>query len=165
MGKSTRFLKKDDPPPPEVINLTLAPGTNRPFDYSALASAEKRAYSPRHIPTHKPKRSTMARELTAATFQKEVIHSPIPVVIDFYAEWCGPCQRMAPAYEALSKELAGTCSLVKVDVEEEEQIAIDHRILSMPTLVFYKNGTIVGTEVGYRTREELRTLIKKHCGV
>lgn len=106
----------------------------------------------------------MAIELTADNFTAEVTNSDKPVVIDFYAEWCGPCQQMAPHFDKLSDELKATHKLVKLNIDNEREIAVNHGIASIPTLIFFKGGQQVGTENGYLDEGELRAAVSKHCG-
>jgi len=103
----------------------------------------------------------MAIEVNTETFNEEVVQSNKLVVIDFYAEWCGPCRQMSPHFEALSTELQDTCKLVKVNIDNERDLAIKHSISSIPTLIFYKNGTQVGTESGYMEKNQLKTVIER----
>lgn len=105
---------------------------------------------------------TMAHEVTVQTFQSEVLDSKLPVVVDFYASWCGPCRQMAPHFDALSVEMAATHKLVKVNVDNERELAIKLGITSMPTLLFFKNGSIVAKEVGGMGKETLRQKIEGH---
>lgn len=107
----------------------------------------------------------MALKITKASFQQEVLDSQLPVVIDFYAEWCGPCKQMAPGYEALSAELASICKMVKVDVDHEQELAIAHHVSSIPSLVFYKDGEAIAIEVGYADKNTLREMINTHLGI
>ena len=104
----------------------------------------------------------MAHEVTSQTFQSEVLESKLPVVIDFYASWCGPCRQMAPHFDALSEEMAATHKLVKVNVDNERELAIKLGITSMPTLIFVKNGALIGKEVGGMGKETLREKILSH---
>lgn len=106
----------------------------------------------------------MAQELTAHTFDTVVKNGGKPVVVDFYAEWCGPCQQMAPAFDELSKELAATHALVKINIDDERSLAIAYGITAIPTLVFFKDGVKVASESGYHSKSELLTKIKKHLG-
>ena len=86
--------------------------------------------------------------VTDANFEKEVIASKEPVVVDFYAEWCGPCKAMAPALDAVAKEMAGKVKVVKVDVDQNPEITQKYRIQAMPTLMLFKDGKVAATQVG-----------------
>ena len=90
-------------------------------------------------------------------FKSEVLTSQIPVLVDFWAPWCGPCQMMAPVLEELSKELDGKLKVVKVDTDlpENQQLAIDFNIRSIPNLKVFKDGKVVRDLVGYRTKDML----------
>jgi len=101
----------------------------------------------------------MAQHITQETFSTEVIASSVPVVIDFYAEWCGPCKLMAPHFEELAQELNESYKLVKVNVDEEQQLAIQHRVASIPTLIVYKNGAVIAQQSGYMDKEQLKRFI------
>lgn len=106
----------------------------------------------------------MAHEVTLQTFQQEVLDSQLPVVIDFYASWCGPCRQMAPHFDALAQEMAATHKLVKVNVDNERDLAAKAGVTSLPTLIFIKSGAIVAKEVGGRGKEALRETILSHLG-
>ena len=86
--------------------------------------------------------------LTQQNFSEEVLKSATPVLVDFWATWCGPCKMIAPMLDELADEYAGRAKVAKVDVDEQQQIAIDYRIQSMPTLLFFKNGEPAGQLVG-----------------
>ncbi|CCW33966.1 thioredoxin [Chthonomonas calidirosea] len=96
-----------------------------------------------------------ARPLTASDFEAEVINSNVPVVIDFWAEWCNPCRLIAPHVEALAQEYAGKAKVFKVNVDEEREIAEKYNILQIPTLLFFKNGKVVDQWIGTTTKETL----------
>jgi thioredoxin 2 len=87
-------------------------------------------------------------ELTAKTFQKNIGRNDIPVVVDFWAPWCGPCKMMAPAFEQAAEELEPSARLAKLNTEEERDIAARFRIQSIPTLVLFKNGREVARQPG-----------------
>lgn len=106
----------------------------------------------------------MALFITSANVEKEVLQSPIPVVIDVFAQWCGPCQQVAPIFEELSKELAGKYKLAKINIDEERELAIKYNVSSIPTFIFVKDGKVVGTEMGYMSKEDLKAKITKHLG-
>jgi thioredoxin 1 len=83
-----------------------------------------------------------------ADFEKEVLRSSEPVVVDFFAEWCGPCKAMAPALEQVATELKGKVKVVKLDVDQNPDITQKYRIQAMPTLMVFKDGNVVNQKVG-----------------
>ena len=86
--------------------------------------------------------------VTAATFEAEVLGSEVPVLVDFYATWCMPCRMLSPALERLADELQGRAKIVKVDVDEEPQLAASHAIHAVPTLKLYHRGRVRETIQG-----------------
>ena len=98
--------------------------------------------------------------ITAANFEDEVIKSPIPVLIDFWAPWCGPCKMITPFIEQLANEYEGRIKIVKVNVDEEQQLASHHQIVSIPLLVVYQNGNIVTQKAGAMPKAEIEKLFK-----
>jgi thioredoxin 1 len=98
----------------------------------------------------------MAVHFSDADFQQEVIQSNIPVVVDFYAEWCGPCKMMAPIIDKLSAEYEGKVKIGKVDVEANERVSNEYMVQSIPTLFFFKDGKVVNKLLGYKSEEELK---------
>ena len=101
-----------------------------------------------------------AKPVTAASYQ-QTINTDKLVVLDFWAEWCGPCKQIAPIVEELAKEYNGKVVVGKVDVDKEEKLSDDFNISSIPTIVFIKNKKVVNTTVGYRGKEELKALFDK----
>ena len=99
--------------------------------------------------------------VTDETFQSEVLESDRPVLIDFSATWCGPCKQLAPLVEELAKDYEGRLKIAKVDVEESQQIAMKYGIMSVPTLLFLKDGKIADQLVGNQTRQTLEERIAK----
>jgi thioredoxin 1 len=99
--------------------------------------------------------------VTDKTFQKEVLESPLPVLVDFWAEWCGPCKQVAPILEKLSTEFAGKIRIAKVDVDANPGLTQAFRIMSIPTLMFVKNGKIVGQQAGALPEHILRNAIQQ----
>ncbi len=104
----------------------------------------------------------MAESVNAANFEQEVLKSTIPVVVDVWATWCGPCRQMAPIYEELSKELEGTVKLVSLNIDEERDLAIQHNVSSIPTFIFFKDGKVVGKETGFMNKDVLKGKIDTH---
>lgn len=103
-------------------------------------------------------------QITSENFEQEVLQSEIPVVIDVYATWCGPCQQMAPIFEELAKELAGKYKLVKINIDEERDLAIKYNVSSIPTFIFIKGGEVIGKEMGYMNKEDLKAKIEELLG-
>ena len=88
------------------------------------------------------------------------INSKTPVVVDFWATWCGPCKMVSPVIEDLANEFEGKTSVCKVNVDEMPDIASQYKIMSIPTVMIFKNGEIVDKAVGVRTKEEYQNMIK-----
>ncbi len=100
----------------------------------------------------------------ASTFQSEVIASPLPVLVDFWAEWCGPCKAIAPALEQLNGELAGKLKIVKVNVDEAPDLAQQFGIRSIPTLLVFKGGRVVEQAMGAKSKAQLSAWLQPHIG-
>jgi thioredoxin len=105
----------------------------------------------------------MVTTLTKENF-KEITSSSKPVVIDVFATWCGPCQMMKPFFEELAKELSTTYTFAQLNVDESRELAIQFGVSSVPTFVFMKNGAIIGKEVGYMSKEDLKAKITELLG-
>jgi thioredoxin 1 len=93
--------------------------------------------------------------ITAGNFETEVLRSPLPVLLDFWAEWCGPCRMIAPFLEELAGEYAGRIKIGTVNVDEETSLAGQHGIVSIPTLVLYKDGVEVEKKPGAAPKHEI----------
>ncbi len=100
-------------------------------------------------------------KITSENFEQEVLNSEVPVLVDFFATWCGPCKMMSPIVEELAKEMGGKAKVYKVDTDEEQDLAIKYGIMSIPTFIVFKNGEVVNTAVGMRDKEELMNLLKE----
>ena len=93
--------------------------------------------------------------ITLDNFDSEVLNSEIPVIVDFWATWCGPCTMLSPVIEEISHELAGQVKVGKVNVDEEGALASRFGIMSIPTVMLFKDGKVTATSLGYRTKEQL----------
>jgi len=101
------------------------------------------------------------QELTKNDFEKEVLQSDIPVIVDFHASWCGPCQMMGPVFEKVSEDYEGKVKFVKVSTETEQDLASQYEIRSIPCLVVFKNGKESDRIIGFRDEDELKKDVDK----
>ena len=99
-------------------------------------------------------------EITDANFETEVLKSPIPVLLDFWASWCNPCKMIGPFVEQLASEYSGRIKVGKVNVDEAGELASRHEIVSIPTLVVYKDGQIVKKAMGASPKQKIEALFK-----
>ncbi len=104
----------------------------------------------------------MATEFTDANFANEVITSDKPVLVDFWAPWCGPCKMIGPIIEKLSGELATTVKIGKLNVDDNPATAQEYGVMSIPTLLLFKGGKVVGTTMGFQPEPKLRAFIDSH---
>lgn len=99
--------------------------------------------------------------ITDTNFKKEVLESGLPVLVDFWAEWCGPCKMIAQILEELAKEYAGKLKIGKINVEENPRFTSQYGIMSIPTLIFFKNGKVAEQAVGALNKAELKKKIEE----
>lgn len=99
--------------------------------------------------------------ITSSNFEEEVEKSSLPVLVDFYADWCGPCKMMAPLVAELAESFEGKCKVGKCNIDENMELAQRYRVMSIPTFIFFKNGTAVETIVGALSKSELENKMKQ----
>lgn len=97
----------------------------------------------------------MEQTFTDQNFETEVLKSDLPVLVDFFADWCGPCKMMAPVIEELAGELKGKVKVGKLDVDENPETAAKYGVMSIPTLILFKKGEVAKTLIGFSSKEEI----------
>ena len=102
----------------------------------------------------------MEIELYKETFEQEVLQSDIPVLVDFWATWCGPCKMIAPIVKEIADEYDGKILVGKVNVDEDPDLTMQYIVSSIPTLMVFKNGQLVNKAVGYREKDEILKMLK-----
>lgn len=98
--------------------------------------------------------------ITTKNFEEEVMKSDIPVLLDFWASWCGPCRMVAPIVAEIAAEYEGKIKVGKVNVDEETALAVSYGVDSIPTLLLFKNGEVADRAVGYRPKESIEAMLK-----
>ena len=102
-----------------------------------------------------------AKEVSLATFESEVLDSPVPVVVDFYADWCGPCRALGPVLDRVSTAFAGQAKIVKVNVDREPALAQQFEVSAIPKLAFVVKGEVVGHSEGMASESDLSSVVRQ----
>jgi len=102
------------------------------------------------------------KELTDANFEAEVLKSDVPTLVDFWAVWCGPCKQIAPMVDALANDYKGRLKVAKLDVDHNQIVAQQYSVKSIPTLLIFKGGKVVGQLIGAMPRSKLEAELQKH---
>ncbi|MDR0669537.1 MAG: thioredoxin [Treponema sp.] len=105
--------------------------------------------------------STVVTTITGENFEAEVLKSPLPVLIDFWADWCGPCRMIGPLIEQIGAEYDGRLKIGKVNVDEQADLAVRHNVVSIPTLIVYKDGSPVQRQVGAASKSKIEALFRE----
>lgn len=104
----------------------------------------------------------MMIDVTGDSFQAQVLESPIPVLVDFWADWCMPCRMIEPVLQDLAGELEGKAVVARVNVDEHSSLASEHGVVSIPAVMLFKNGTVVARQIGAAPRETFQQLVAPH---
>ncbi len=107
---------------------------------------------------------TVTKVSDTKTWEIDVMNSEVPVFVDFWAEWCGPCRMVSPVVEELSNDYDGKVKFVKVNVDEANELASKYNIFSIPTLAIFKNGKLVNQQVGAASKDSYKNMIEKTLG-
>lgn len=103
----------------------------------------------------------MAAIFTSENFEADVLKSEVPVLVDFYADWCGPCKAMAPVVDQLAESYEGKVKVGKINVDENQDVSVKYGIMSIPTILLIKGGSVVEKFVGMRDKKDLEAAIEK----
>lgn len=113
----------------------------------------------KYILMQKGRKEMAALHLTNENFKEEVLESKVPVLVDFWATWCGPCQMVGPVIDEIAGEVTDA-KICKVDVDKNPELSKEYRVMSIPTLIVFKNGEIAKRDVGAKSKEEILDMLK-----
>ena len=100
--------------------------------------------------------------VTDDTFSAEILQSPLPVLLDYWAEWCGPCKMIAPVLDEIAQEYAGRLKVAKMNIDDNQATPASYAVRGIPTLMLFKNGNVEATKVGALSKSQLSTFIDSH---
>ena len=106
--------------------------------------------------------SDSIKYVTDASFESDVLKSDAPVLVDYWAEWCGPCKMIAPILDETAKDYAGKLTVAKLNVDDNHALATRYGVRGIPTLMLFKNGTVVGTKVGALSKSQLSAFVESN---
>ncbi len=147
-------------PPPPADDTEMA----EPAEPGAGETVPGEAPIPGESPATTPS-SGQVRESSEATFEKDVLESKVPVLVDFYAKWCGPCKQMSPVISKLAREYKGKVKVVKIDTDENQALCQKYDITALPSFVMFRSGRNVAKYTGAMPREMLAGVIDRQLGI
>lgn len=99
--------------------------------------------------------------ITKDNFEDEVINSSLPVLVDFWAPWCGPCRTVGPLVDEVAAEMVGEAKVGKINVDEQQELAMNFQVMSIPTLAVFKGGKLIKTSVGARGKDQIKAMLEE----
>ena len=102
------------------------------------------------------------KELTSSTFDEQILASDVPVLVDFWAEWCGPCKVLRPVIEELAEEASGSMAVMALDIDAHPDIALRYQVMSVPTLLMFRRGEVVHRSIGAKPKSRLAAELSTH---